>query len=431
MNRELVGYWHFTEAAGHRFQYDAHWLESPFCRPLSLSLPLRSAHDPWHGAPVSRFFDNLLPEQPLQRQRLRLHFGAPSASSFDLLAHIGLDCPGAIQITRDDQPPPLAPPEAAPLLDARDVESLLAALRASPAQAGDTGPLAAVALSGAQDKTALVWHQGKWRMPGHGALSTHLLKLPTERHADSGFALNGSLENAWLCQRIAKAFDVPLPGCELIHLGAQRALLVERADRRWQAEQGYWMGLPREDICQAFGLAPEMKYQIHGGKSAGAIARFMLGSSDAGADRLALLRAMLIFWLLCAFDAHARRFAVRLLPGGRFRLDVPLGVLSAYPLLGSGPGKLAPELIRPALGLSDTPLPPCWRVLDGAQWLAHARACALPREDIERLILDIAAQAVPVSARLRKQLPAGFPVAIAEPILQGVVHAARRLRESL
>ncbi|MBV8049425.1 MAG: HipA domain-containing protein, partial [Paludibacterium sp.] len=431
MNRELVGQWQYTEAAGHRFHYDASWLRSPLCRPLSLSLPLRPARDHWQGPRVGRFFDSLLPENPLQRQRLRLCFGAPTASAFDLLRCVGFDCPGAIQLSASDQPPALAPPEAARPLAANDVISMLTALRSAPTQSGGAGPMAPVALAGTQDKTALVWHQGQWRLPGNGVLSTHLLKLPVERHASSGFMLNGSLENAWLCQRVAEAFDVAVPHNELVNLGSQRVLLIDRADRRWQKEQGVWIGVPREDMCQALGLTPEMKYQTHGGRSGGAIARFMLGSNDAAADRLALMRAMLVFWLLCAFDAHARRFAIRLLPGGRFRFDAPLGVLSAHPLLGNGPGKLLPEQIRPALGLSDESPPPCWRALDGSAWLAHARACALPREDIERLIIELADQAVPVSARLRKQLPPGFPVAVSEPILQGVVQAARRLRASL
>jgi hypothetical protein len=46
------------------------------------------------------------------------------------------------------------------------------------------------------------------------------------------------------------------------------------------------------------------------------------------------------------------------------------------------------------------------------------------------LMNQLATQALQISASTRKALPAGFPVAVSEPILQGVVHAAQRLRSA-
>ena len=52
---------------------------------------------------VERFFENLLPDSKDIRQRLRQRFGALSDKAFDLLAQIGRDCIGAIQLTTDDR----------------------------------------------------------------------------------------------------------------------------------------------------------------------------------------------------------------------------------------------------------------------------------------------------------------------------------------
>ena len=44
-------------------------------------------------------------------------------------------------------------------------------------------------------------------------------------------------------------------------------------------------------------------------------------------------------------DGHAKNFSVFLLPGGAYRLTPRYDTLSAYPVLGHGRGKYAPEKI--------------------------------------------------------------------------------------
>ena len=84
------------------FTYNQEWLNTPGARPISLSLPLIS--QPFIGDIVYNFFDNLLPDNPQIRARIQTKFQAATDQPFDLLASIGRDCVGAIQIIDDKIP---------------------------------------------------------------------------------------------------------------------------------------------------------------------------------------------------------------------------------------------------------------------------------------------------------------------------------------
>ena len=181
MNGELVGRLERSSLHGLGFYYAREWLTSSFCRPISLSLPLRAAHDPWRGTAVHHFIDNLLPDTVHQRQQLRMQFSAKSIEPFDLLAEVGADCPGALQFTRHETPPPVEL-DPAPALSEQDIERLLISL-GPQASLSRKQPLGArCTFGGAHSKTALLWHQGHWHLPKEGGVSSHILQLPFERH---------------------------------------------------------------------------------------------------------------------------------------------------------------------------------------------------------------------------------------------------------
>ena len=96
MNNELVGELNQDNAGGFSFSYVADWLSKPHSRPISLSLPLITQK--FSGTVVYNFFDNLLPDNPQIRSRIQARFQISSSRPFDLLALIGIDCVGAIQI---------------------------------------------------------------------------------------------------------------------------------------------------------------------------------------------------------------------------------------------------------------------------------------------------------------------------------------------
>ena len=87
-------------------RYEDSWLTSPSARPLSLSLPLPLVgNEPLRGDRVEHFFENLLPDSGAIRRRLAQRYSSGSEDTFDLLAAIGRDCVGAVQLLPVDEPP--------------------------------------------------------------------------------------------------------------------------------------------------------------------------------------------------------------------------------------------------------------------------------------------------------------------------------------
>lgn len=54
---------------------------------------------------VRNYFDNLLPDSEGIRRRLAMRYQAASLEPFDLLAELGRDCVGAIQLMNIDKEP--------------------------------------------------------------------------------------------------------------------------------------------------------------------------------------------------------------------------------------------------------------------------------------------------------------------------------------
>jgi serine/threonine-protein kinase HipA len=105
VNGKLAGEWRIPARGETEFQYDSTWVESEEGRPLSLSLPFSLDRGSIKGRPVECYFDNLLPDADLIRKRVQDRFHTESRDAFDLLAAIGRDCVGAVQLlASDDQP---------------------------------------------------------------------------------------------------------------------------------------------------------------------------------------------------------------------------------------------------------------------------------------------------------------------------------------
>jgi len=96
MNGHLVGRLSNSTRGVLSFDYDQSWLEFERRRPISLSMPL--AGNGYSGLIVENYFDNLLPDSQPIRNRLLARVGAESGRCFDLLARIGRDCIGALQL---------------------------------------------------------------------------------------------------------------------------------------------------------------------------------------------------------------------------------------------------------------------------------------------------------------------------------------------
>src|SRR5690349_5757285 len=84
-NGQRVGRWAIPANGPMEFTYDETWVASKEARPLSLSLPMNLDGHAIKGEKIGFFFDNLLPDSDVVRQRVRSRFHTRDADAFALL----------------------------------------------------------------------------------------------------------------------------------------------------------------------------------------------------------------------------------------------------------------------------------------------------------------------------------------------------------
>ncbi len=424
LNGIRVGTWSIGSSGVNEFRYEDSWLVHAQTRPISLSIPL--GESVYHGDAVSAFFDNLLPDSTEIRQRIRSRYGAPSLSAFDLLAEIGRDCVGAIQLLGDDEEPsPVGLIEGRPI-DEHEIADILKGLTA----VGVGGHLAdeefRVSLAGAQEKTALLRHNEQWFVPHGSTPSTHIIKLPLGRIGGLGLDMTGSVENEWLCATLATAVGLKSADCAIGHFEDVTALIVERFDRRMSEDRTKIFRLPQEDFCQITGTSSSEKYESDGGPGIEAIMSILLGSQDAAKDREAFFSTQVLFWLLAAPDGHAKNFSVFIERSGRFRLTPLYDIMSAYPVMGHGKGLIPPEKLKLAMAFRGKNRHYEWDKISLRHLRETARRCGL-EGSIDAVLTKLAIIVPKAVATVSASLPEGFPSEIAEPILKEFEARSRML----
>ena len=285
-----------------------------------------------------------------------------------------------------------------------------------------------LSLAGAQEKTALLFHDGRWMRP-HGATpTTHILKLPLGLVGNKRADLTASVENEWLCLAILRAFGLPAANAEIVQFGAYKVLSVERFDRALHRDGGWLLRLPQEDFCQALGVPPHLKYESHGGPGVPDLASLLRRSETAREDLDTLFAALIVFWMLAAPDGHAKNFSLRLLPGGRFRLTPLYDVMSIWPVEGDGANQWSWHKAKLAMAVHGKRKHYAMRDITRRHFSAMAEHCLLgdiATPIVERLI----AMTPQVIESVGAALPAGFQTRVAERILGGLQFAAQRLDE--
>ncbi|MDP2835108.1 MAG: type II toxin-antitoxin system HipA family toxin, partial [Pseudomonadota bacterium] len=343
MNGIPVGYWETTRQ-GERFGYFAEWLMDEQSRPLSLSLPFLPGNAPYQGPVVTDYFDNLLPDNDAIRRRLALRHQAGGTDAFQLLAKLGRDCVGAIQLLPEDEAPSDVYEINGGALDTTGVARRLRNTTSAQALGQDDGDEdLRLSIAGAQEKTALLRHGGQWLLPRGSTPTTHIFKLPLGLVGHMQADMRTSVENEWLCSKIMAAYGIPIAQCEIGNFEDQKALVVERFDRTPASDGSWIIRLPQEDLCQATGMSPLRKYQSDGGPGIARIMELLLGSDDAGQDRNNFFKTQIIFWVLAAIDGHAKNFSIAHRPGGRYRATPIYDVLSAHPVIGTGKNQISPH----------------------------------------------------------------------------------------
>ena len=345
MNGIPVGYWEVRRGV-ERLVYLPEWLDDPQGRPLSLSLPFTPGNQP-PGTIVADYFDNLLPDSEPIRRRIAQRYGLRSTAPFELLASIGRDCVGAIQMLPAGETPVDLEAIDGMTLDDAAVADVLRHATATPlpGRAELEGDLS-LSIAGAQEKTALLHHGNHWLRPLGSTPTTHIFKLPLGRVGNMQADMRTSVENEWLCSTLVAAYGLPVAPCEIGRFDDQKALIVERFDRRPSRDRTWILRLPQEDMCQATGTPAGAKYESDGGPGIETIMGILANSADAARDRMNFFVTQLVFWVLAAIDGHAKNFSIAHLPGNTYRSTPLYDVLSAHPIIGTRRNQLPPPRAR-------------------------------------------------------------------------------------
>ncbi|MGI2101705.1 type II toxin-antitoxin system HipA family toxin [Shewanella oncorhynchi] len=427
MNGYLVGELTKSSTGSHQFAYAQQWLAIPGSRPISLSMPLRK--QAYKGDEVYNFFDNLLPDNLEVRNRVVARHNADSTQAFDLLAKIGQDSVGALQLVPHGQPPfDTKKIESKPLSD-KQLEKVLKGYQSNI----PLGMLAddddfRISIAGAQEKTALLKLNGEWRLPIKSTPTTHIIKLPIgeiNSHSHS-IDMSDSVENEYLCMMIVREFGLDAPQCSIIKVGDIKALAVERFDRRLSSDGTWIMRLPQEDFCQTLNIPPAKKYESHGGPSIEQIMPYLLGSMNSERDRYNFIKSQVLFWLLAATDGHAKNFSLFIEADGGYRLTPFYDILSMYPVIG---GK--------GLNIRDAKLAMGLKAAKGKKYqinqifprhfILTAKAVGFDTGIMMEMMRDIADKVEAVVVKVKAQLPDDFPPHIQDSILNGLTDRIKRI----
>ena len=432
MNGQRVGTWGHTRAGRDSFRYDPDWVTSAFARNLSLSLPITAGDSRLTGPEVGYYFDNLLPDHPRLRERLRQRYGLRSTAAFELLGAIGRDCVGAAQLLpRNTEPTGWNTIQSEVWTD-EQVERHLrqVPLTGTFAAAGTDGlDDIRISIAGVQEKTALLRVGDRWHRPLGATPTTHILKLPMGA-AGLPFDVNDSVENEWLCATILRELGLPVARTEIATFGEQKVLVVERFDRRWQGiggdpyapaftpSAGAWIArLPQEDFCQATGTPADRKYESNGGPGIPQVLEILARSEQPARDRLTFALAQLAFWLLAAIDGHAKNFSIHHGRNG-FSLTPLYDVLSAWPFIGHGPRKLPLQDVKLAMTLRGRRPHYLLREIQPRHF--ERLAAHLGDPEAWRAMREMVDHLPAVLVRVEGQLAGDFPVHVWEASKRGV-----------
>ena len=339
----------------HLFSFEQDYLDDASRSTLSLSfkgqgggpvIPTRSV-----TARLPVFFSNLLPEGHL-RDYLAARAGVKPHREFFLLAVLGADLPGALNVAPMEQ---AAPPAAHRVEHEGRVPET--ALRFS--------------LAGVQLKfSALMEATGGLTIPAGGMGGSWIVKLPSGRFP-------AVPENEYTMMGLARAVGIEVPRTELIDIRDIRdlpadvgtmpgkALAVQRFDRAAHGET-----IHMEDFAQVFGLYPEDKY--HHRSYANIAAVLWAETGEAGAYEF--FRRLVFSVLIGNADMHLKNWSLLypdrrspvLSPGYDFAATLPYIPNDDLALTFGGSRSLheiTTDQVRRFADTARLPASPLWRLV--------------------------------------------------------------------
>ena len=421
LNNRRVGTLSREASGAIGFSYHEDWLGWGHALPVSLSLPLRET--PYRGEPVAAVFENLLPDSDRLRRLVAEKVGARGTDAYSMLAKIGHDCVGALQFIAgdDDAPDATGKLEGEPV-DEAAIEKILKGLSQAPL--GLTSDDAfRISVAGAQEKTALLWHDGQWIKPHGTTPTTHLIKTQIGE-LPGGIDLSDSVENEYYCLKLTEAFGLPVNTATIKTFGDTKALAIERFDRRW-TKDGRLLRLPQEDCCQALSVPPTLKYQNEGGPGMVDVLDLLKGSDTPMEDQEVFLKAQLVFWLIGATDGHAKNFSLFLSPGGSYRVTPFYDIVTAQPALNAR--QIERKQMKMAMSVGNSRH---YRFdkIHGRHFVQTAMRAGLSKKRATSIIEEIETKAPEALDVAAKALPKGFPTAVVDIVSDAVNDRLRSLQ---
>ena len=424
LNGRSVGLLDRAASGAISFAYDPEWLaDKRRAIPVSLSLPLRE--EPYRGAEVSAYFDNLLPDNDEIRRIVAERVGADGVDAFSLLDSIGRDCVGALQFIPDGgEIAAPGKPEFLPL-DEADVAETIRDLATAPLGIQTDGEREfRISIAGAQEKTALLWRRG-WCLPQGITPTTHILK-PQLGELPNGLDMRNSVENEHFCLTLCRELGLDAAKTEVLDFEDVRVLCVERFDRI-KTKDGRLLRIPQEDFCQALSVPPTRKYDRDGGPGIKACLDLLKGSDYPQRDRQAFLKAQIVFWLLGATDGHAKNFSIFLTPGGRHRMTPIYDVMSVEPNYAAN--KLRRKDFRMAMAIGDNRHYIMDEILP-RHFRQSAKAAGLPESDLEEIFAELRSGFDSAFERTLSAMPADFSDSLADPVEQGFRRKLNKIEDA-
>ncbi|UES59951.1 type II toxin-antitoxin system HipA family toxin (plasmid) [Roseibium aggregatum] len=419
MNTRYVGTLTRESTGAISFAYDKSWLDWENAMPVSLSLPLRK--DRYIGAPVMAVFDNLLPDNDDIRKRVAERVGAQGTDAYSMLSELGRDCIGALQFLPDGEEPHATGKLSGEIVSEDQIEEVLNNLDVAPLGIRKERDFR-ISVAGAQEKTALLYHEGQWIEPSGTTPTTHIIK-PQIGKLPNGMDLADSVENEYLCLKLLGAFGLRTANAEMARFGKRKALVVERFDRLW-AKDGRLIRLPQEDFCQVFSIPPTRKYQNEGGPGIVDIIDRLRGSDEPTQDRRDFFKANILFWLMGATDGHAKNFSIALMPGGRFRMTPLYDVLTVQPTYDQGQIQRKDFKLAMRFGKSNH-----YKIenIYGRHIVETGVQGGLSKDAIGNLFEELHQDAPKAIEKTIKELPNGFPAALIESVQGAISDRLKRL----
>jgi serine/threonine-protein kinase HipA len=407
LNGRRVGALRLAGSGAISFVYDPEWLAWEHAMPISLSLPLREeAH---LGGPVIAYLENLLPDNQAVRERVAARVRAGGTDAWHMLEKIGRDCVDALQFVSCEVPE-MGGLEGEPVSETQ-IAAMLRNLASAPLGLEEEDDFR-ISIAGAQEKTALLRHGGKWIRPAGMTPTTHILKtqlgvLP------GGIDLSDSVENEYFCMSFCRAMEMDVAEVDIVDFEDVRSLVVTRFDRRWTKDRRL-IRLPQEAFCQALSIPPSRKYQMDGGPGITEGIGLLAGSDDAEADQRAFFRAQVLFWLLGAPDGHAKNFSIALRPGG-FRMTPLYDVLSAQKAVDDG--QIRQNRMRLAMAVDGH-----YRINEVVprHFLQVAKAAGFDVALAEDVLVEVSGKTDPALEKTITGLGADFSQHLAETIADGI-----------